>query len=178
MSTDGQHRPGLLGIIGLAAAVACIAFIALISFLGWGIVTGRVSETKVLAGNKLPPRLVKVVSASAGLNPGERIIYFYSAAIMPAGDGNLLTDQRVISYVDDGTDAWCDWIAIEDIIAVNFDKSESWLDDSTIVVTSSDGSEITLYASSEGGGDVRFVDAIRKAAKLDGKVGIGGNEPP
>ena len=66
------------------------------------------------------------------------------------------------------TDAWCDSIAIDDIVSVDFFKSESWLEDSTIIVTSSDGSELTLYASSEGGGDVRFVNAIRSAAKLDG----------
>lgn len=130
--------------------------------------TGHVADTKVLPGNKLPPRVAETVAASAGLAQGERILYFYSTAMTPEGDGNLVTDQRVISYVNDGTDAWCDWIAIEDITAVHFDKSESWLDDSTIVVVSSDGTELTLYASNEGGGDVRFVDAIRAAAKLDG----------
>ncbi len=37
------------------------------------------------------------------------------------------------------------------------------------IAKSIDGSELTLYASTEGGGDVRFVDAIRSAAKLDGR---------
>ena len=168
MNMNQPATPRFIVIIGFVIALPIIAIVALIGFVGWGMMTGRVADTKVLPGNKLPPRVAKIVAASADLAPGERILYFYSAAITPEGDGNLVTDLRVISYVDDGTDAWCEWIAIEDITAVHFHKSESWLDDSTIVVTSSDGSELTLYASNEGGGDVRFVDAIRTAAKLDG----------
>lgn len=161
-------------IIAIVAAfslmtLAFIGIICLFWLVGMGMMTGRVADTKVLPGNKLPPRVVQTVSAAAGLAPGEQIIYFYSSAMTPDGDGNVLTDRRVISYVDNGTDAWCESIAIDDIVSVDFKKSDSWLDDSTIVVVSSDGSEITLYASNEGDGDTQFADAIGRAAKLDGK---------
>ena len=168
MSIDRQSRSNIPTIIGIAVALPVAALMVVFGFAGWGLMTGRVADTKVLPGNKLPPRVASTVAALAGLTPGERILFFYSAAVTPEGDGNLMTDQRVISYVDDGTDAWCDSIAVDDIVSVQFVKSESWLEDSTIIVTSSDGSELTLYASSEGGGDVRFVNAIRSAAKLDG----------
>ena len=158
----------LLLIVAASIALAFIAIVTLFGFVGLGLMTGRVADTKVLPGNKLPSRVAQTVTASAGLAPGERILYFYSSAMTPKGDGNLLTDKRVISYVDDGTNPWCDFIAVGDIASVDFTRSESWLDDSTVVVTSSDGSQLTLYASGEGGGDVRFVDAIRRAAKLDG----------
>ena len=158
----------LVLIVAALIASVLIAIISLFGFVGWGLMTGRFADTKVLPGNKLPSRIAQTVSASAGLAPGERILYFYSSAMTPEGDGNLLTDQRVISYVNDGTDAWCDSIAVDDIVSVHFTKSDNWLDDSTIVITSSDGSELTLYASSEGGGDDRFVNAIRSAAKMDG----------
>lgn len=29
---------------------------------------------------------------------------------------------------DDGTNAWCDSIAVDDIVSIDFTKSESWLD--------------------------------------------------
>ena len=168
MSNAQPASPRLLLIVAAVIGLALFAIVSLFGVVGWGLMTGRVADTKVLPGNKLQPRIAQTVSASAGLAPGERILYFYSAAMTPEGDGNLLTDQRVISYVDDGTDAWCSSIAVDDIVSVDFIKSDSWLEDSTIVVNSSDGSELTLYASNEGGGDARFVDAIRRAAKLDG----------
>ena len=158
----------LLLVVAALIALVLIVIVSLLGFVGWGLMTGRVADTKVLPGNKLPSRISQTVSASAGLAPGERILYFYSSAMTPQGDGNLLTDRRVISYVDDGTDAWCHAIAVDDIVSVDFTKSESWLEDSTIIVMSSDGFELTLFASNEGGGDVGFVDAIRRAAKLDG----------
>lgn len=167
MSNAQQNRSHLFLIVGLVIAISFVAIIALFAFVGWGVMTGQISDTKVLPGNKLPPRIAKTVAGLAGFVPGERITYFYSATMTPEGDGNLITDQRVISYFDDGVDARCDWIAIEDITAVHFDKSENWLEDSTIVVTSSDGTELTLYASNESDGDTRFVEAIRTAAKLD-----------
>ena len=168
MSIDRQTGSKLLIVIGIAVGLPIAASIVVCGFVGWGMATGRVADTKVLPGNKLPPRLAGVVAESAGLAPGERILFFYSVAMTPEGDGNLLTDRRVISYVHDGTGAWCDSIAVDDIVSIDFVKSNSWLEDSTIIVTSSDGSEITLYASTEGGGDVRFVEAIRSAAKVDG----------
>lgn len=169
MSIDRQPTSNVAIVIGLAIALPAAALMVVFGLVGWGLMTGHVADSKVLPGNKLPPRVASTVATAAGLAADERILYFYSAALTPEGDGNLMTNERVISYVDDGTDSWRDSIAIEDIVSVEFIESESWLDDSTIVVTSSDGSELTLYASSEGGGDVRFVDAIRKAAKLDGE---------
>jgi hypothetical protein len=159
----------LYPIVAALIAILLIAVVCLFGVVGWGLMTGHIADTKVLPGDKLQPRVVQSISTSAGLAPGEQIQYFYSAAMTPAGDGNLLTNQRVISYVDDGTDAWCSSIAIDDIVSVNFIKSDSWLEDSTIVVVSSDGSELTLYASNEDGGDERFVEAIRRAAKLDSR---------
>ena len=170
MNAIEDHRSKLLALVGIVIAVPIIAVLALLGFVGWGLTTGHIADTKVVAGNKLPPRVVKSVSAAAGLEPGERILYFYSSAITPTGDGNLLTDQRVISYVDDGTEAWRESIAIEDVVSVEFKQSVSWLEDSTIVVTSSDGTELTLYACNEGGGDARFVEAIRAAAKQEVKA--------
>ncbi|WP_143549367.1 hypothetical protein [Rhodopirellula bahusiensis] len=158
-------RP-LLILAGLLS-IPLMAIIALFAAVGWGLMTGHVADTKVLPGGKLPPRITKIVSASAGLAQDERILFFYSSAMTPEGDGNLLTDRRVVSYVADGTDTWCDSIALDEVESVDFIQSDSWLEDSTIVIVSTDGYELTLYASNEGGGDVRFVDAIRRAAKLD-----------
>ncbi|MEM8866290.1 MAG: hypothetical protein AAGF31_12160 [Planctomycetota bacterium] len=165
MSTDHPENSRSQTLLGVAIALPIIAFLMFCGYVGWGLATGLVPDTKVLPGDELPSGLVKVVTKSAGLVPGERIIFFYSAAMTPEGDGNLLTDQRVISYVDDGNNKWADWIAIEDIVEMRFDKSDSWLEDSTIVVTSADGTELTLLASNEGGGDEQFVNAIRAASK-------------
>lgn len=117
MSIDRQRNAVAISI-GIAVAIPAVVVLAIFGFVGWGMATGRVADTKVVPGNKLPPRVSSAVAASAGLAPGERILFFYSAAMTPEGDGNLLTDQRVISYVDDGTDAWCGSIAVDDIASL------------------------------------------------------------
>jgi len=156
-------KPASFRLLLIVAAVIA----ALFGVVGWGLMTGLLADTKALPGNKLMPRIAQTVSVSAALAPGERILYFYSTAMTPEGDGNLLTDKRVISYVDDGTGTRRSSIAIDDIESVDFFKNDGWLEDSTIIVTSSDGTELTLYVSNDGGGDARFVDAILRAAKLD-----------
>jgi len=167
MNIERRPRSTLRVIAGIAFVLSGAAFVLVIGLVSWGLMTGRLSDTKVLPGNKLAARTVEIVSVSADLGPSERILYYYSTAMTPAGEGNLLTNLRVISYVDYGTDVRRDSIAVEDIVLVEFVQSESWEDDSSIIVTSSDGFELTLYASPEGGADRRFFEAIRRASGLD-----------
>jgi len=87
---------------------------------------------------------------------GENVLFFYSASFTIRGDGNLFTDQRVISYQDaDGVldirDATYDEIA-----EIDFAPAGSWMDDSTITITTQDGTWFVLYVSTWSKGDKRF----------------------
>lgn len=167
MSSARSASSRLLLVVAIFVGLLIIATVSFFGLVGWGLATGRVADTKVLPGDKLHPRIVQAISKAADLAPGEQIRYFYSSAITPEGDGNLLTDQRVVSYMNDGTDAWCSSIAVEDIVSVEFIKSDNWIEDSIVTVVSSDGTELVLVVSNEDNGDVQFVNAIRRAAKLD-----------
>ena len=156
-----------LKIAGVLFAVAVGLVFALVLAAGVAIQTGHVANTRVVAGNKLPSRVTKLVADRAEFFPGERIRFFYSAAMTPGGDGNVLTDRRVISYVDDGSDAWCEWLMLDDVVAAEFAFRGDFFEDSEIVVAASDGTLLTLYVSAEADGDERFLDAIREAAGLD-----------
>ena len=134
----------------------------------WAMTTGRIADTKLLPGNKLPPSVTRQVSTSAKLKPGEQVLYFYSTAMTPTGDGNILTNRRVISYVDDGTNAWVSSIALDSVASFDFDRSDSWLEDSVLTVIAEDGTQLVLYLSIEGDGDIRFVDALRSSTGLTG----------
>ena len=169
MNVKPKTKTRLFVIAGIVVAIPVVAIFGLCLFVGLGMTSGHFADTKVLPGDKLPKLVSKTVTESAGLAPGERIVYFYSSAFTPKGDGNLLTNKRVISYVDDGIDQWCESIAIEDIASVHFEQSDNWIDDSTITVVSADGTELTLFASNEADGDAKFAKAIRAAAKLDGR---------
>ncbi len=164
-----QARPNssrcLIGCALLAAVPIAVLFLVFLVF-GFGILSGHIADSKVVTGRKLPARVSKVVKESASLEADEKILYFYSTTITPDGDGNVVTNKRVISYVNDGTDAWCESILIEDIAEVEFLKSDGWLEDSVIVVISNDGTELTLYAATEEKGDERMVKEIRKLAGL------------
>ena len=151
----------LLLFLGFVAVLT----IAVILFVSYGVFTGQLSSTEVLAGVKIPPRQHAEVAKIAGLNPNERITFFYSASMTPAGDGNLVTDQRIASYSVDGSGKWIDDVPLVDVASADIMRGETWVDDSVITVYRRDGTSVILYASRENNGDLRMFKAIQSAIK-------------
>ena len=128
--------------------------------------TGLVPSTQVTSGWILwgPGRVV--LERSAVLEPGERVLYYYSQGLVSfADDGNILTDRRVISY-------WRDEVSGEfSIESARFSeiadtevKQGSWLEDTALTVTRDDGTAFLLVLSVESEGDKLFL------GRLDGEL--------
>ena len=96
------------------------------------------------------------------LEPGEQAVLFYSAGFLSfAGDGNLLTDRRVVSYETDPASgelhvAQSD---LADVIGIAVEQG-NWRDDTMMAVIPEDGPCFWLRLSAEAGGDRRFIRAL------------------
>jgi len=146
-----------LGLI----AIAAIGFGAL-------TMTGAVPSTEVLPGDKLPRSEIQTLLSEGIVEEDEKIEYFYSAGLASIlDDGNLLTDRRVISYfINDENELEVYELFIPNIRNVELVQQGNYLNDSVYQVNSYDEDVwLWIVLSTEAGGDVRFVEALRK--KID-----------
>ena len=92
----------------------------------------------------------------------EEVLRFYSSGLWSIReDGNLLTDERVVSYEVLGDEKYFAAVAYTEIADIQVEYSESWLDDTQVVVMTIHGEDIYLVLSTEKGGDRDFVRRLR-----------------
>ena len=110
---------------------------------------------------KIPARQIRQLVQMGVVRPDEKVLFFYSSATFSIrGDGNLFTDQRVISYQQSDGQLESYDAKYEDIASIKFEPGGSnWLD-STIVITLDDGSWFVLYVSTEANGDKLFYEKL------------------
>ena len=73
----------------------------------------------------------------------------------------LVTDRKVAIY-DRSLDQPALMIPFSEIVAVEADFSDSWFEDSTIEITLADDTTVWFPVSSEGGGDKRVYETLKK----------------
>jgi len=159
MSTSSRS---LFGGCGTIAAVLIVTVFVLLLVLGVAIQIGFVPDSATLPAGKIPSRLLDKLQELGITREGEEVLYFYSAAILDIrGDGNLFTNERVISYEEIDGELQIYEAAYDEIEAIEFSPSDNWLDDSTIDVTTKDESSwFVLVVSRESNGDQQFYDRL------------------
>jgi hypothetical protein len=122
--------------------------------IGVGTETGFLPDATARPAGKIPSRQLRQLAEMGVTQPGENVLFFYSAAILGIrGDGNLFTDRRVISYhqTESGNLVIAD--ATYGLIAdIELESSGTWMEDSTITVTKDDGTWLVLYISTDSQG--------------------------
>ena len=154
MSTNGKSA--LKKIATVFGTVIASVFLLLIG-LGAAIDYGFVADPEALPAGKIHPRHIKRLREMRVISFDERVLYFYSGGLLSIKkDGNLFTEDRVISYkgYDDELELFS--ATYDEIIAIDFEPSTSWEDDSIISVQLKDGSWFTLSISTESNGDKKF----------------------
>ncbi len=126
---------------------------------------GLIPSTQVMPGWMLWGPSRSFLERSAVVEPGERVLYFYSQGLFSfADDGNLLTDRRVISY---WTDQETGQLFVEDALFSDVEDTEleygNWVDPTVLTVVRSDSSQFILALSTEGKRDRLF---LRKLEQL------------
>ncbi|NNE92127.1 MAG: hypothetical protein HKN23_10805 [Verrucomicrobiales bacterium] len=154
-------------LAGCGIAVGLLAILILIVVVGLGMasMSGRIPDTKARSGEHLPEFVTEKLIELGVIERGEKILYLYSGGMRDyAEDGNLFTPNRVISYETEiDTDEFviydATWSEIEEI---EFEKSNSLLDDSTITVTKKNGEWFILIVSNEESLDEEFYRELKK----------------
>jgi uncharacterized protein DUF4339 len=133
-------------------------------FLAFGILTSFniLPSTQVISGDRLSHRQRTFLRDNRIVTDSEEIHYFYSAGRLSiATDGNLVTNQRVISYYRDPS---IDQLVVEsarysEIRDVRVNHSQSFLDDTEIQVVMPD-KQFSLYVSAEEKCDRLFANKL------------------
>ena len=133
-----------------------IAIFVLLGIVWYGVSSGWLTSTAAIPQNKIPKKQLREIDHIVGLGPTEIVLYFYSTTMTVSGDGNLFTNERVISYTDfqviDAT--------YGEIEEITFNQSTSWLEDSTIAIFLLDGTTFSLWVSTESGRDKEFYNRL------------------
>jgi hypothetical protein len=136
---------------GAGPAAACfvgIPFLALAVLLSLNVLPA----TQVVDGPDLPSWHRNYLRAEQILENTEVVQHFYSAGLFSIkDDGNLLTDQRIISYWrdPDSHELVVASARYEDIQDLHLERGDA-LTDSTLTVVHHDGSEFILILSTRG----------------------------
>jgi len=142
-------------LVGVVGGFAVLVYFAAMS-----------PETAVIPGRQVPVKYLSQIKKLNLLEPNEQIQYFYSDAMGDIRKGlYLVTDQRVVIYSTTyGQPAiLVPYAQIKDVQA---SFSDSWVDDTTIVLQLRDDSSVSFPASMEGGYDRAIVDFIKGKANI------------
>jgi hypothetical protein len=154
MNTNGKSVFKRVGIV-FGTIVASI-FLLLIT-LGTAIEHGYIPDAEALPAGKIHPRYLRQLKQMRVINLDERVLYFYSGSLLSIKrDGNLFTKDRVISYKGYNDELELFSATYDEIVAIDFEPSKAWEDDSIISVQLKDGSWFTLSISTESNGDEKF----------------------
>lgn len=120
-------------------------------------------SSEVVAGSRLPQRVVRFLRAEAGLLRSETVIYFYGGGLLSyREDGNVVTDQGVISYFSEDGELFVAAADYADIVDVRVTWARSVLDDTLVEIHTGEDEWFVLVASRERRRDRLFVDEIQR----------------
>lgn len=105
------------------------------SGLGVYVEVGESPETKILRHEEISSTYINWFTENNILEEGERVDYFYSAAVLSfKKDGNLLTNRRVISYYEDGKELIIAYAYFDEITSIIIEEKSSILLDATVKI--------------------------------------------
>jgi hypothetical protein len=120
--------------------------------------------TEVVVGNQVSARHLKIINDLKLLQPGERIHYFYSDAMVNIRNGMyFVTDRRLVLYCR----SWAkprQETPFAEIEKVEAQLRDSFWEDSTIDVTLKNGEVLEFPLSNEKGGSRRFFEYLKAKA--------------
>lgn len=132
--------------------------------LGWVVYIGAVGpETKVYTANEVPRKFLTTIEGLNLLEPGEKLLYFYSDGLTDIRNGfYFVSDRKVVVYRQDAGSAPATVVPFARIQDAQIQRTDSFFEDSTITLVLDDGSEVAFPVSGELDRDMKFLSAIQK----------------
>ncbi len=158
------------------AGVGCSVMIGLAFFglIGLGLVT---PSDEAVPGKSMAESDLETLRELEILHEGERIIYFYSPGLFDISEGgSFFTDQRVVSYVQADAEDTLEQATYADIANIDVNYSEDWLEDSLIIATRHDGTEILMPVTNTERSDRRFFNRLLREWKAKSAAAVGPEE--
>ncbi|MDA3874436.1 MAG: hypothetical protein PF795_10820, partial [Kiritimatiellae bacterium] len=146
----------ILGMIGVVLLLGVVIFFGMAS-MG--------PEIFVVSGRQLPERYVDQLRDLGVVEDDETIAFFYSDALMDIKDGlYFVSDKKVVAYSKDWNPPAIA-VPLDSVVALSFERDESFWEDSTIWIQTEDGTEFSIPVSSEQGGDKKFYEYLLRNCK-------------
>ncbi|QDU55244.1 hypothetical protein [Aeoliella mucimassa] len=161
----------VLIVVGIVAAVCMVSVLGFFVWLGTMLESGAMPDTMVVVGNKLSSPARKAIDQAVTIRPDESILFFYSAGLWSWNeDGSLVTNQRVISYHQGEEDGELYVLEADyaDIESVTPYFSDTWAEDSSLIVELKDESFFMLQFSNEEDLDHSAIDYVLKQVEAQG----------
>lgn len=96
------------------------------------------------------------------VSPGEQVLFFYSAGLFSIlEDGNVLTDERIISYVTQDSELSIASAFFEEVAQIWIENEGGTFEDAVVAIETDDGRLFYLLLSVEDGGHLAFLDELR-----------------
>jgi len=157
---DYRSAPKWMYYVGIPSGLLVLLVV------GFGILTmtGVFPSTEVSSGSKMRQKDRSLLIETGIVQPKEDIRYFYSDGFLSIlEDGNVLTDQRLIRYVRDNTNGLKVYeFMFDEIAQVKLIEQGNAINPSIYEVRSfREDAWVRLSLSTEGGGDVAFIEALR-----------------
>lgn len=139
----------LLGL-GLFVGAPLLIIIVGMAALTLLMQAGTIPSTAVITGDRLSSQALRSIAENVSLRRGESIEYFYSTAMFDwGGDGNVITNQRVIAYLRDDNGSYVEQADYADIARVLPEFQGDWGAKTTLTILTKDGREFYLLLSNE-----------------------------
>jgi hypothetical protein len=134
-------------------------------FVAWSVLLSinLLPSTQVVDGGQLSAWHRNFLRMQHIIEETEQIRHFYSIGVFSIkDDGNLVTDQRIISYWrdPDSRELVIESARYEEVRDIQFERG-SPLSDSTLTVVNQDGSKFILLLSTEADGDQRCLETAQ-----------------
>ncbi len=157
---DYRSAPKWMYYVGIPSAL----LVLLVASFGVLTMSGVFPSTEVASGSEMRQKDRVLLIETGIVQPKEDIRYFYSDGFFSIlEDGNILTDQRVIRYVRDKTNVLKVYeFMFDEIQQVKLIEQGNAINPSIYEVLSfREDAWVRLSLSTEGGGDLAFIEALR-----------------
>lgn len=142
-------------VVGIPSTLVFIGFLTFAVAFEFGIIP----PTGLTSGEDLPKGVQKSLINKGVVGPDENIILYYSAGLFSYNaDGNVLTDQRIVSYfLDNDDDLMMDWAYLSEIEDVEIIDETTPEGQGILKVTTDYGDHFVLYLPADEDAQLLFL---------------------
>ncbi len=165
-SSDPEYSPPKKWTywVGIPTGLIMVALFSLGVLSELGVLPG----ISVVDGQDLSQDDKNLLIELGVVQPTEEIELFYSTGLTSiSGEGNVLTDQRIISYEDIGDGLFIYSAPYDQVEEFVLFQQGDYLSDTIIEIWPENQEGFRLFLSTEDGGDQRFISAINARLPTD-----------